>query len=145
MNKVQQSEAPSETPYEQELWISRGATIERVAVQDVERFEAAGDYVAVHCKEREYLLHDSLRSLVQRLDPDDFARVHRKSIVRLGAIDAINRGKFGALDLTMASGHRVPVSRPYRRDLQSRIMAGRPDGSGENASVGDLSAPIGEK
>jgi two-component system LytT family response regulator len=144
LDKLQQRELPAENPFEQELWIHGGTMIERVAVRNVDWFEAAGDYVAVHCGQREHLLHDSLRSLIERLDPDDFARVHRKAIVRLKAIEAVERGKLGAPILCMASGHRVPVSRTYKRALLSRIKARRADGSGANASFGGESVPVGE-
>ncbi|MEA3014207.1 MAG: two-component system, LytTR family, response regulator [Sphingomonadales bacterium] len=127
LDKLQRREPPSETPFEQELWISSGTTIEKVAVGEVDWFEAAGDYVAVHCGQREHLLHDSLRSLVLRLNPDEFARVHRKAIVRLDVIEAVERGNLGALILRLASGQRVSVSRTYKLSLLARIRARRAD------------------
>jgi DNA-binding LytR/AlgR family response regulator len=144
LDKLRLGEPPSETPFEQEFWVDRGATIERVAVSDIDWFEAAGDYVAIHCEHREHLLHDSLTSLVQRLNPNEFARVHRKAIVRLQCIQALERGKLGALVLRLASGHGVPVSRTYRRSLVLRIRKARADRSGEYGSFGDVSVPDGE-
>jgi two-component system LytT family response regulator len=144
LDKLQRRQPPPETPFEQELWISSGTTTERVAVRDVAWFEAAGDYVAVHCERKEHLLHDSLRSLIQRLNPDEFARVHRKAIVRLDAIEAVERGRLGALILRLACGHRVAVSRTYKRSLLLRIGARRADGSGGNAPLGDEGMPVGE-
>ena len=64
LDTLQRREPEPEAPFEQELWISSGTTIERVDVGAVDWFEAAGDYVAVHCEQKEFLLHDSLRSLV---------------------------------------------------------------------------------
>jgi DNA-binding LytR/AlgR family response regulator len=126
LDRLQRAEPPEKPLFDQDLWTASGTTIERVAVADVDWFEAAGDYVAVHCGGRELLLHDSLTSLTERLDPDKFARVHRRAIVRLGAIQALKRGNFGALILVMVSGHQVPVSRTYKRIVQSRVgPAGR--------------------
>lgn len=144
MDKLQRRGPPAEASFEQELWIGSGAGMERVAVREVQWFEAAGDYVAVHCEQKEHLLHDSLRSLVERLDPDEFARVHRQAIVRLGVIEAVERGKLGALSLRLSSGHHVPVSRTYKRSLLARIRARRADRSGANRPLGDESMPAGE-
>lgn len=121
LDKLQRREPPPAPAFEQEFWIASGPTIERVSVKDVSWFEAAGDYVAVHCARKEHLLHDSLRALAERLDPDEFVRVHRKAIVRLEAIERIERGKLGALVLHLSSGDRVPVSRTHRRALLDKI------------------------
>lgn len=144
LDKLQRPVPSSEPPFEQELWIGTATATERVAVRDIDWFEAAGDYVAVHCKQREHLLHDSLTSLAERLDPRQFARVHRRAIVRLEAIAAIDRRKLGALFLRLACGDRVPVSRTYKRALMSRMKAGRADPSGRNVSFSDESIPVGE-
>ena len=140
---LQRAEPAADNRFDRELWINSGTTIERVAVSDVDWFEAAGDYVAVHCKQREHLLHDSMRALAERLDPAEFARVHRRAIVRLGNIAAVERGKLGSLTLSLASGHRVPVSRTYKQSVLSRIRAERASPS-ENAPPGENRVPIGD-
>jgi DNA-binding LytR/AlgR family response regulator len=145
LEKLQRSEPPSKIAYEQELWIHSGSTIERVAVQDVDWFEAAGDYVAVHCGRREYLLHDSLRSLIERLDPAEFIRVHRKAIVRLEAVSAVTRERFDALILEMGSGDRVRVSRTYKQSLKERTRIGAQLRATETAPLSDQSKQVGEK
>lgn len=144
LHKLQLGKPPSETPFEQEFWIHRGSTIERVAATHIDWFEAAGDYVTVHCEHKEHLLHDSLASLAERLNPDEFARVHRKAIVRFQSIEALERSKLGALFLRLASGDRVPVSRTYKRSLLSRIGMGRADRSGNDRLFEDESMPNGE-
>lgn len=114
-----------ESGFDQELWINNGRTTERILVKEATWFETAGDYVAVHCGSKELLLHDSLTSLAQRLDPAEFARVHRRAIVRLAAIKAVERGKFGALVLSLESGDQVRVSRSYKRSVLDRIQGGQ--------------------
>lgn len=133
-----------EPEYEQGLWINSGNLIERVSVRDVTWFEAAGDYVAVHRPSKEHLLYDSLRSLVERLDPREFVRVHRKAIVRLAAVEAIERGKLGALILRFADGTRVPVSRSHRAEVLSRVSSGNPARTSRSALFGEREMPTGE-
>lgn len=121
LEKLQFAQPPPEPQFETEFWIDSGSTLERVATGTIDWFEAAGDYVAVHCDQKEHLLYDSLASLAQRLNPDEFTRVHRKAIVRIQSIRALERGKFGAITLQLLSGDRVPVSRSHKRELLSRF------------------------
>jgi DNA-binding LytR/AlgR family response regulator len=122
LSKLQKVESDSKPPFERELWLTSGHKMERVAVEDIDWFETAGDYVAVHRGGREYLLHGSLRSLAERLDPAEFARVHRKALVRLKAVDAVERTNWGGLVLAMTCGDRVAVSRTYKGVMRSKIM-----------------------
>ena len=144
LDTLQRREPPPEVSFEQDLWVDSGTGMERVAIADVDWFEAAGDYVAIHRGQKEHLLHDSLRLLIQRLDPDEFARVHRTAIVRLKSIRALERGKFGALILCLGSGDRVPVSRTYKEALLSRIRPKRAAGTSEKAPFGDENWSVGE-
>lgn len=106
-----------------DLWISdRGAVI-RVPAAQVSWFEAAGDYVVVHADDRNYVIHDSLRALESRLDPQRFRRTHRSAIVRLGAVAGLERLKFGALQLRLANGNRVGVGRTYRKAVEQALGA----------------------
>jgi DNA-binding LytR/AlgR family response regulator len=143
VEKLQLREGSAKKPFDQELWIDSGTAIERIAMREVDWFEAAGDYVAVHSNHREHLLQDSLRSLVERLDPDQFVRVHRKAIVRLDAVRAIERTKLGTLILCLASCDRIPVSRTYKQSLLSRIR-GRDTDPPVNMSFGDEGVPVGD-
>lgn len=114
--KSDEQEGPA---YDDALWIGTRGKVVRVAARDVCWFEAAGDYVAVHTPEQEHMLHDSLSALEARLDPALFVRVHRGAIVRKDAVTAIERLKFGAIQLRLSSGAAVSVSRSYRQAVRS--------------------------
>lgn len=114
--RLQLEEAAREKPaYEEYLWVSARGHIIRVPVSDVHWFEAEGDYVLVHAFERDHLIHDSLRDLESRLDPNRFLRVHRSAIVRVQSVSALNRSEFGAVRLRLVNGAEVAVSRSYKK------------------------------
>ena len=88
-----------------------------VETAEVERIEADGDYVRIHTKRGARLHRQSLATLERQLDPSQFARVHRSTIVRLadiGELQPMFPGEFVAI---MTSGARVKVSRTYRTGL----------------------------
>jgi len=70
---------------------SVGSTIRMVAVADVLCFEAADKYVRVLTSEREYLIRTPLKELLEQLDTQVFWQIHRGTVVRALAIDAVNR------------------------------------------------------
>jgi len=118
------AKASGEDAYDQDLWISERGTVIRVPVGAVSWFEAAGDYVVVHAKDRTHIVYDSLRSLETRLDPKQFQRTHRGAIVRLGAVAGLERLKFGAVRVRLTDGHGVGVSRTYRKSFAAALRPG---------------------
>ena len=105
-----------------DLWVREGGKVSRVRVEDIDWIEAAGDYVTLHIGKSSRLADDTIRSLVDRLDPDRFQQVHRGSIVRLDAIATVQREKFSGVSLKLASGKRVKVSKSHKRALLDRLQ-----------------------
>jgi two-component system, LytTR family, response regulator len=84
----------------------------------VMRFEAIGDYVAVHAASGMQLLHLSLNKLETRLDPQRFVRIHRSHIVNLDQVKAFRRQDASTLVAVMADGAILPVSRSRAQGLR---------------------------
>jgi len=74
---------------------SVGSTIRMVPIDDVLCFEAADKYVRVLTAEREYLIRTPLKELQEQLDTSVFWQIHRGTIVRALAIDAVTRDEAG--------------------------------------------------
>jgi len=82
-----------------------------VYVADIVWIEAVGYYARLHTARAALLHRESLESLAARLDAAVFVRIHRGAIVRLDAVRHTTRLKTGSRELTLSTGHRVPVSR----------------------------------
>ncbi|MES2952629.1 MAG: LytTR family DNA-binding domain-containing protein [Pseudomonadota bacterium] len=74
---------------------SVGNAIRMVPVTDVLCFEAADKYVRVLTAEREYLIRTPLKDLQEQIDTQVFWQIHRGTIVRALAIDAVTRDEAG--------------------------------------------------
>ncbi|WP_444919407.1 LytR/AlgR family response regulator transcription factor [Microbulbifer sp. CnH-101-G] len=92
-----------------------------VNVRDIEWVEAAGNYVNLHLGDRIYPLRDTMAKLLERLDPDDFVRVHRSFIVRLDSIAEITPLESGDARICLKGGQQIPVSRRYRDLLKAQL------------------------
>ena len=121
LTSLQREEAAREKPaYEEYIWVSSRGQVIRVPVDDVHWFEAEGDYVVIHA-DRNHLIHDSLRDLESRLDPQRFLRVHRGAIVCIQSVVGLDRSDFGAVRLRLVDGAEVAVSRSYKKATLSAL------------------------
>jgi len=93
---------------------SVGSSIRMVPLDDVLYFEAADKYVRVLTASHEYLIRTPLKELLPQLDTQQFWQVHRGTVVRASAIEAVHRDEAGKLHLGLRGrSERLPVSRLY--------------------------------
>lgn len=93
---------------------SVGTSIRMVPVDEVLVFEAADKYLRVLTASHEYLIRTALKDLLPQLDTAVFWQVHRGTVVRADAIEAVHRDEAGKLHLSLRGrAERWPVSRLY--------------------------------
>lgn len=88
-----------------------------VQLSEVESLEAAGNYVRIVCGRRVFLMRSTMGDLEAVLDAEQFARVHRSTIVNIDAIQRITPHASGDFEILLNSGRSVRMSRSYRRRL----------------------------
>jgi len=111
--------------YDREIWARDGQGLARVPVESIDRIEADGDYVIAHVGDAAHLMHGTLRALEQRLDPSQFLRVHRSTIVNAARIRAIRRRAGGKLRLTLHDGATVEVGPSFTEQVLAAVGARR--------------------
>jgi two-component system LytT family response regulator len=89
-----------------------------VATADIERLEAADDYVDVHTKARSYLVYLTLNDFERRLDPERFIRVHRAHIVNLDFVKQLVPFDGSRMQIEMRDGTRILASRTRSKELR---------------------------
>lgn len=88
-----------------------------LSVDDIDWIGADGDYACLHADGREYLVRESLSHLAGTLNPSEFMRVHRSTIVRISRIGDVRMLANRDAMLAMLDGVPVRVSRTYVDDL----------------------------
>jgi two-component system LytT family response regulator len=88
-----------------------------VDVAEIDWIEAEDYYVRIHAGKRDYLVRTSIASLADRLDPKDFAQVHRSAILRVGCVRELVSAANGETAAILRDGTRVPVSRRRREQF----------------------------
>jgi DNA-binding LytR/AlgR family response regulator len=78
-------------------WLTVGlaSTIRLVAVSSVLYFQSTDKYTEVVTAHERHLVRTPLKALLAALDSREFVRIHRSTIVNLGAIERIERDVLG--------------------------------------------------
>jgi len=88
---------------------------------DVDWISAADNYVTRHIGRHEYLVRDTLSALEQRLNANEFVRVHRSTIVRLDRIAELLPDLHGEFRIRLKNGAEVALSRTYRARVEEHF------------------------
>lgn len=118
-------EAPgSRPPYLERIAVEMKGKVRVVPVAEIDYITADGPYAELHVGDRRYVIRESMQSLEERLDPEQFFRVHRSALVRLGLVDTLLKGAGGDYEVVLRSGARLRVSRSRREALEKRLGVG---------------------
>ena len=101
-------------------WIkaSTGSSVRLVMVKDVQFFTSDGKYTRVVTASGDALIRVPLKSLIEQLDPGQFAQVHRGAIVNLEAIERIDRDG-AAMEIHLRGrSERLAVSEAFTRQFR---------------------------
>jgi two-component system LytT family response regulator len=118
---VSEDEAPASNRFEKLINIKDRGQIFRVDVDSIERIDAAGDYMCIYTADNSLILRETMKDLEKRLDPRNFQRVHRSTIVNLSQVRQVKPHTNGECFLVLESGAQVKVSRSYR-DVVARFV-----------------------
>jgi len=90
-------------------------------VKEIRWIAAEENYVRIHAANESHLLRETIGRLESRLDPLNFLRVHRSSIVNLHYVKEVRSEADGDATVVLISGEKIPMSRSYRSRMQ-RLM-----------------------
>lgn len=106
---------PATTPFR--LEVRDGARTRWFTPAEIERVEAAGNYVELHTAAGPILHRATLAAVAEQLAPHGFARIHRSRLIRRDAVTALATTASGDFEATLASGTTVTGSRRFRDGL----------------------------
>jgi DNA-binding LytR/AlgR family response regulator len=108
-----------------EIFIKQDHKLVRVSAADIRYVEALGDYVNIYAGRERHTVYSTMKELETKLPLREFARVHRKYIVRLDRITAIEADAVvvdtGRTTEPTANLMPVPIGSSYKAALLSRL------------------------
>jgi two-component system, LytTR family, response regulator len=113
--------ARNNASYATRFAIRIGHRVVFIAVADVDWIEAMGDYAGLHVAGKVHLLRERLHQLASRLDPAQFVRIHRSTIVRVDRIAEMEVLSNRDCLLRLRDGTPLRASRTYGDALRAAI------------------------
>jgi len=99
------------------LLLKDGHTTLRVAQDEVDWIEAAGDYMCVHVNGDTHVVRQTMKQLENLADPGLLVRIHRSTMVNIDRVVSIRPRSNGEYYLALKDGQELKLSRNYRDKL----------------------------
>jgi two-component system LytT family response regulator len=90
-------------------------------MEDVDWVESAANYVRLHVRDNSFLLRTGMDELEEKLDGQQFARIHRSRIVNIDRITEIRPTLNGDFEVLLRDNTTLRLSRGYRSRLLPQL------------------------
>ena len=91
-------------------------------VEDIDYIEAAGNYLRIVTTTGEsHMIREKIGEMELRLDPVNFARIHRSTIVNIDRIKEMQPLFNGDQTVFLRGGKKLTLSRTYREAVMARL------------------------
>jgi DNA-binding LytR/AlgR family response regulator len=106
-----------------EFWVQNRGEMLRIDAGQVDLIEAERDYMRLHVGARSWLIHQTIKSLEARMNPDQFMRIHRSKMIRREGIVGLKHHGDGAWSVDLGEGGVHRIGRTYLHDVKAIMHA----------------------
>ncbi|WP_448213961.1 LytR/AlgR family response regulator transcription factor [Colwellia sp. MEBiC06753] len=108
--------------FKSRLVVKDPGRIRLVDVEQINYIAGAGNYAEVHLFDANPVLHrETLTSLENQLDPKEFVRIHRSTIVRRSSVSELRPNENGDYTVVLKSGEELTLSRRNKSKLDELL------------------------
>ena len=107
--------------YLQRIAIRQGERIRFLGIDEVEWILSQGNYIELHSGGKKFLLRETMSGIEKKLDPRQFLRIRRSTVIRVDHIKEIQPMFNGEFTVLMRDGTELATSRRYRKRLESLL------------------------
>jgi two-component system LytT family response regulator len=108
-------------PLGQRFAIKTGRRLVFLDSNEIDWVEACGNYVRFRVGRESYLVRAGIGQIAKRLNPAEFVRIHRSTIVHITKIKELQPCDNGEYILTLKDGKQLSCSRGYSASLQQLV------------------------
>jgi len=88
-----------------------------VPIDEIIWIEAANKYVVIHTPDGTHISRQTIQGLEEKLNPREFVRTHRSTLVRKAAVRGMHPLFHGDYILRLVNGDEAPLSRSFRESF----------------------------
>jgi len=108
--------------YESHIFVQKSEKLFNLPVEEIVYLEASGDYTIITTKNDQFVSSSGIGKLDEIMNPDNFIRVHRSTIINLAFLKEIERHFNGGMVVKMQNGKSFPVSRTYAKAIRKKVV-----------------------
>ena len=107
-------------PVLESLLISNGYKKIRIQMADIFCIKSQSPYIQFQTEQGKYLHQETLRSISGKINPGQFARIHKSCIINIEKVVECRSRMNGDYDLTMTDGTLIRLSRNYVAEFRQK-------------------------
>ena len=100
------------TAFPEKMLVENGNRMIAIMVNSISWISAEGDYTRLHTKDKTYLSNYGMGMLEQKLNPAQFARIHRSAIINISEVKEVYRESNG-YSIVLQNGMTHKIGRNY--------------------------------
>ncbi|WP_379089044.1 LytR/AlgR family response regulator transcription factor [Pedobacter sp. UC225_65] len=108
-------------PFLQKITVNMGRNYITIPVEDILFIAASAPYIAIHTAENSHLHTETLKSMSDKLDPQQFIRVHKSTVININKVVSYKSRLNGDYDLLLSTGETVRLSRNYAQSYKQLL------------------------
>jgi len=115
------TDARTETITRERILLKSGGDIYFLKADEIDWIEADGDYMKFYAGGRTHLLRETMGRLEEKLDAQQFIRIHRSTIVNISRVKKLSPSFAGEYAVILHDGTKLRLSRGYHGRLQEML------------------------
>lgn len=103
--------------YLKRISVKKGDKIFFIECDDIDYIETAGNYLKIHYIGKSQMIRETLTNMLSQLDPEQFYRIHRTTVVQLTKVQEFQSHFHGDYLVLMKNGSKLSMSRNFKEIL----------------------------
>lgn len=115
-SKILYEKAPAQNFFKEAFIFVRSNNEDvKLNLSEITRINALKDYIIIYTETRKLIVHQSMKSIMEKIESENFIRVHNSHIVSLQHLQSIGKNNL------MVGNERIPISEKYKTYLNKVI------------------------
>ncbi|MGK7390125.1 MAG: LytR/AlgR family response regulator transcription factor [Candidatus Cyclobacteriaceae bacterium M2_1C_046] len=116
-------QVPHEKTYPDILPVKVGHKTISINKTDISWIASGGSYITLYTSSgNKYVMINSLKNIIEKLDPQHFKRIHRSTIVNTSVVRELRSRMNGDYDVLLIDGTELRLSRNYSKSLKGILL-----------------------
>ena len=118
LSEVLDSLRPATRSYLTRIAVHDNQRINFLKITEVDWIRSQGNYIEIYSRGGKFLVRETMSGIERKLDPKEFLRIRRSTIVRVENIKELQTLFNGEFAVVLKDGTELTTSRRYRKNLE---------------------------